>query len=557
MKRNGASILLQGLKELGVSTIFGYPGGAVLPIYDELYHDTEIKHILTAHEQGASHAAHGYARVTGKVGVCITTSGPGATNAVTGIATAFHDSIPMVVLTGQVPSTLIGKMAFQEVDIISITKAITKKNYRVDATENIPNILANAFFVANSGRPGPVVIDLPKDIQINEIDYIEEKTREEFEKLCKEKESLDNIHNIEEAIEVINKAERPMIYAGGGVVISEGAELLKEFAEKIKSPVSCSLMGQGGFPGEHEYFTGLPGMHGTRTSNYAISHCDVLIAIGARFSDRVTGKASTFAKDAKIIHIDIDEKEFGKNIRADIPLKGEVKGVLEKLLPNIKDKTENGWNDKVKEWKNKHPLKYKDNGKLSGQYVVERLYEITQGEAIITTEVGQNQIWAAQYYKFNEPRTLVSSGGMGTMGFGLGAAIGACCAGMNKRVVNIAGDGSFKMNSVELATINRYRLPIVQLVLNNSVLGMVYQWQELFYGGRFSHTIFNNDVDFVKLGLAYDIKGFRITRKEEVDEVLKAALSLNEPVIIDCMIEMDEKVYPIVPPGADITEIID
>lgn len=557
MKLKGAQVLLEHLKKLGVDTIFGYPGGAVLPIYDELYHEKEIKHILTAHEQGAAHAADGYARATGKVGVVLVTSGPGATNTVTGIATAYSDSIPMVIFTGQVAQSYIGKAAFQEVDITGITLPITKKNYLVKDVKQLPQIIEEAFRIAKEGRPGPVLVDIPKDVQIAELEYKPEKLKEEVKFEKDNSFESDFIDQLNEAVDAINSSKKPVIYAGGGIIISGASKDLLNFAEKIKSPVTCSLMALGAFPGNHEYFMGMVGMHGTRCSNYAVTNCDLLIAIGTRFSDRVIGNVEGFAPEAKIIHIDIDNTEIGKNVDVDIPLKGDVKEVLEALIDRIDEKNENEWNSQIEHWKYMYRLGCNSGKKLSPSYILNKLYELTQGECIISTEVGQNQIWAAQYFKYVKPRTFISSGGLGTMGFGLGAAIGAAVAQTQKKVINVAGDGSFKMNSHELVTVARYNIPIIQLVLNNNALGMVYQWQDMFYEKRFSSTIFNNDVDFMKLSEAYGIKGMRITKNEEVEEVLKEALEMNKPIVIECMIDTEEKVYPIVPPGESITYMID
>lgn len=559
MKMKGAQVLLECLKDIGVDTIFGYPGGAVLPIYDALYYEKNIRHILTAHEQGAAHAADGYARVTGKVGVVLVTSGPGATNTVTGIATAYRDSIPMVIITGQVPQMYLGKAAFQEVDITGITKPITKKNHIVRDIKELPKVIEEAFKIAKEGRPGPVLIDIPKDVQVAEMDYI--KGSVQFKKEIKNKSELLNNDElraqIERAIEAIDNSKRPVIYSGGGVIIADANKELKIFAEKIKSPVTCSLMALGSFPGNHEYFTGMVGMHGTRCSNYAVTESDLLIALGTRFSDRVIGKVEEFAPKAKIIHIDIDDFEIGKNVEVDIPIKGDVKEVLNIFIDKVKEKKENAWNSQIKLWKDTYKLKYTGHTTLSPQYIFEKLFEITKGECIISTEVGQNQIWAAQFFKYNNPRTFVSSGGLGTMGFGLGASIGAAVGEKNKKVINVAGDGSFKMNSNELVTLARYKLPVVQLVLNNNALGMVYQWQDLFYGKRFSSTVFDDELDFVKLSEAYGIKGIRITKNEEVEDALRYALELDEPVVIECRIDVKEKVFPIVPPGEAITYMID
>ncbi len=553
---DGARILLEGLKELGVEVIFGYPGGAVLPIYDALYDEKDIRHILTAHEQGAAHAADGYARATGKVGVVLVTSGPGATNTVTGIATAYRDSVPLVIITGQVAQPLLTKDSFQEVDILGITSTITKKNFIVKDVNELIFILEEAFAIAQSGRKGPVLVDIPKDIQVAMGNYTKVLINniKEVGVTSSFGENLER--SIREAADLINLSSQPIIYAGGGIISSEANEELVKFSEKIKAPVTCSLMGLGSISGEHKNFTGMIGMHGTRCSNYAVTKCDLLIAIGARFNDRVTSKIEGFAPDAKIIHIDIDEKELGKNIRVDIPLSGDVKVILKDLTKIVDEKSDGDWNSQIKEWKEKYPLSYNRNEGLSGQYVIEKLYEITKGKCIITTEVGQNQMWAAQYYKYLEPRTFISSGGLGTMGFGLGAAIGAYFGNTGKKVINIAGDGSFKMNSIELATISRYKIPIIQLVLNNSCLGMVHQWQEMFYDKRFSHTVFEDEVDFVKLGEAYRIKSIRVTKEEEVEAVLNYALGLNEPVLIECQISYSEKVFPMVAPGEVINNMI-
>ncbi len=559
MKLTGAQVLIECLKEQGVDLIFGYPGGAVLPIYDTLFNTKEITHILTAHEQGATHAADGYARATGRPGVVLVTSGPGATNTVTGIATAYMDSVPLVVISGQVAGNLLGRDSFQEVDIAGITMPITKHNYIVKDPDRLPHVIREAFDIATSGRPGPVVIDIPKDVQTANIDYqldnhrpMEWKTRHKWVE-----QAEFNPENFALAEELINECSNPVIYAGGGINISGANNELLEFAEKIKAPVCASLMGMGSFPGDHPYFLGMVGMHGTRYANYAVSQSDCLIAVGARFSDRVISKAETFAKNARIIHIDIDPAEISKNIEAHIPLCGDVKKLLTELTGRVKVKDENGWNQQVQKWKEDYPLKYKGQSSLSPQYVIEKLYELTDGKAIITTEVGQNQMWAAQYYKYSEPRTLITSGGLGTMGFGLGAAIGAAMGKPDRKVVNIAGDGSFKMNSTELATVSKYKVPMIQLVLNNHTLGMVRQWQDLFFQGRFSQTTLGPDVDFLKLADAYGIKNYRITSNEQVEEVLREAIALNEPVLVECDINRDEKVYPMVAPGSDIDDLID
>jgi len=558
----GAQVVIECLREQGVDVVFGFPGGAILPVYDALYDAVDINHILTAHEQGATHAADGYARATGKTGVVIVTSGPGATNTVTGIATANMDSVPMVVITGQVACSLLGRDSFQEVDITGVTAPITKHNYIVKNPKMLPDIIREAFRIARTGRPGPVLVDIPKDVQTSDIEYervavdtsyVHEDT---FHPDFYKPQVWDK--SVEEAVKALDSAEKPVIYAGGGVKISGANCQLVEFSEKIKAPVVCSFMGMGSFPGSHLNFIGMVGMHGTRSANYAVSNCDLLIAVGARFSDRVVSRVEKFASRARIIHIDIDPAELGKNVKAHIPICGDVKKSIEVLCTRVKEKKPNGWNQQIQAWQSLHPLKYKPEGTLSPQFVIEKLYEVSGGNAIITTEVGQHQMWAAQFYKYDHPKTFISSGGLGTMGFGLGAAIGACIGrGSEKRVVNIAGDGSFKMNSTELATISRYKLPIIQLVLNNHALGMVRQWQTLFFKGRYSQTTLGDEVDFVKLAAAYGIKGVRITDNDQVEQTLKDALSNLEPIVIECEINSDEKVFPIVPPGAAIDDLID
>ncbi|WPC44119.1 biosynthetic-type acetolactate synthase large subunit [Clostridium sp. JS66] len=552
MKLKGAQVLLECIKEQGIDTIFGYPGGQVLPIYDALYSTEGLTHILTAHEQGAAHAADGYARSTGKTGVVLTTSGPGATNAVTGIATAYMDSVPLVVFTGQVPQSLLGKDSFQEVDITGITVPITKENYIVTDPDKLVDTIRRAFKVASSGRPGPVVVDLPKDIQVAEIEY--ECVVNNQGALDTEKEQIDE-NAIKRALDMIKNSQRPVIYAGGGVIISGANVELREFSEKIDAPVSCSLMGMGAFPGDHENYMGMLGMHGSHCSNYAVTKCDLLIAVGARFSDRVISKVEAFAPNAKIIHIDIDPKEFGKNVDINLAVKGDTKEVLTLLNEKLEKQRHEEWLSQISKWKEIKPVNG-PVGSLSPKVIIEKLYELTKGDCIITTEVGQNQIWAAQYFKYLKPRTFVSSGGLGTMGFGLGAAIGAAIGNPDKKVINVAGDGSFKMNSTELATVAKYQVPMIQLVLNNQALGMVHQWQDLFYQGRFCNTKLGPDVDFVKLAAAYDIEAFKITEDSQVEDVLKKALSMNKPVLIECAINRDEKVFPIVPPGAPINESI-
>ncbi len=554
MQLTGAEILLECLKEQDVDTIFGYPGGAVLNIYDALArYPNNIRHYLTSHEQGAAHAADGYARVTGKVGVCMATSGPGATNLVTGIATAYMDSVPVVAITGNVALPLLGKDSFQEVDISGITMPITKHNFIVKDIDNLSTIIRRAFHIAQDGRCGPVLIDIPKDITAATTEY---EPRQPLPLNCHTESITDEA--IDKAVQIIKSSKRPLIYAGGGVVQSNAASELIEFAEKINAPVTTSLMGLGGFPGTHKLFCGLVGMHGTKTSNLAATKCDVLIALGARFSDRVVSNVEKFAPKAKIIHIDIDPAEINKNVDTYHHIIGDVKAVLQKLNGFIEKRINNTeeWTEQINHWKAAYPLNYKNDGKLRPQYIMERIYALTDGEAIISTEVGQNQIWAAQFYRYTQPRSFISSGGLGTMGYGLGAAIGAQIGQPQKRVFNIAGDGSFRMNCNELATAVEYNLPIIVVVFNNRALGMVRQWQDLFYDSRFSQTTIDRATDFVKLAEAYGALGFNLTRNEDVDQILETALKSNRTVVIDCEIDQDDKVFPIVPPGAAIDQLI-
>ncbi len=555
MELTGAQALIESLKKEGVEVIFGYPGGAVLPIYDVLYDTKEIKHILVRHEQGAAHAADGYARSTGKVGVCIATSGPGATNLVTGIATAFMDSSPVVAITGQVGTALIGRDSFQEADVAGITSHITKHNYLVKTAEEIPQVVKEAFHIASTGRPGPVVIDIPKDTQINKLKY----KYPEKPDLPGYKPTLQgHPKQIALAVEAIKESKKPVIYAGGGVILSGAAKELTEFAIKCHIPVTTTLMGKGGFPDTHELALHMPGMHGTAYANYAITECDLLIAIGARFDDRVTGRIEHFAPNAKIIHIDIDPAEIGKNVDVDIPIVGDVKLTLKKLIEKVtqglKDKP---WIKQIEEWKKKYPLSYKKTGGLKPEFIVEQIYEVTGGDAIITTEVGQNQMWAAQYYKFTKPRTLITSGGLGTMGYGFPAAIGAQVGNPNKTVIDIAGDGSIQMNIQEMTTAVNYKLPVKICVLNNCYLGMVRQWQELIYKKRYSQTDLCNNPDLVKLAEAYGAKGMRVTKQEEVKKALKQAMEIKDrPVLIDFHVAREENVFPFVPAGQAINQMI-
>lgn len=550
MQLTGSQILVECLKEQGVDTIFGYPGGAVLNIYDELYrHQDEIRHILTSHEQGASHAADGYARSTGKVGVCLATSGPGATNLVTGIATAYMDSVPMVAITGNVAVNLLGKDSFQEVDIAGITMPVTKHNFIVKDVNQLADTLRKAFTIAQTGRPGPVLVDIAKDVTANKGEYsrVTPPVIERVSNTFREEEIL-------EAVKLIEESQKPVIFIGGGAVISDASEEVREFVRKTDAPVTDTLMGKGAFSGEEQYYTGMLGMHGTKTANLSVTECDLLITIGSRFSDRVTGNTARFARNAKILQIDIDPAEINKNILVHHAVIGDIKEVLKVLNDKLTEQKNPEWISHVMEMKEAYPLKYRDKG-LSGPFILEKLYEITEGEAIITTEVGQHQMWSAQFYKYKNPRTFITSGGLGTMGYGLGACIGAKVANPDKTVINIAGDGCFRMNMNEIATATRYNIPIIQIIFNNHVLGMVRQWQSLFYGERYSYTTLNDSVDFVKLAEAMGAKGYRVTEKDELEGVIKEAISLNIPVVIDCFIESDDKVWPMVAPGAAIDEV--
>ena len=551
MKLTGAEIVIECLKEQGVDTVFGYPGGAILNVYDALYqHQNEIRHILTSHEQGAAHAADGYARATGKVGVCFATSGPGATNLVTGIATAYMDSIPVVAITCNVGVSLLGKDSFQEIDIAGITMPITKHNYIVKDVNQLADTIRRAFGIARRGRPGPVLIDIPKDVTANMAEYEPKKIVQPRRREC-----VDEVE-LQAAADMIQEAKKPYIFVGGGAVLSDAAEELLEFAKKVDAPVADSLMGKGAFPGTDPYYTGMLGMHGTKTSNHGVSECDLLIVVGARFSDRVTGNTKTFAKNAKILQIDVDAAEINKNIVVDASIVGDEKEVLKRILAEVPEMRHSEWTAHISELKEKYPLRY-DHSQLTGPYIIEKLYELTKGDAIITTEVGQNQMWAAQYFKYKEPRTFLSSGGLGTMGYGLGAAIGAKMGRPDKTVVNIAGDGCFRMNMNEIATAVRCGRPLIEIVLNNHVLGMVRQWQTLFYDHRYSHTILNDAVDFVKLAEAMGAKAIRITKMEEVEPALKEALACPGPIVLDCMIDQDLSVFPMVPAGASIDDIFD
>ena len=551
MQLTGSEIVIECLKEQGVDTVFGYPGGAILNVYDELYkHQNEIKHILTSHEQGAAHAADGYARATGKVGVCLATSGPGATNLVTGIATAYMDSIPIVAITCNVGVSLLGKDSFQEIDITGITLPITKHNFIVKDVNNLAATIRKAFAIAKKGRPGPVLIDIPKDVTANKAEYVKEKpvAVEPSQNICETQ--------LDTAVEMIKEAKKPYIFVGGGAILSGASEELYTFAKKVDAPVTDSLMGKGAFPGTDPLYTGMLGMHGTKTSNYGVSECDLLVVIGARFSDRVTGNAQKFAQNAKIIQIDVDVAEMNKNVMISAGVVGDIKVVLDRLNERLEQQDHAEWVTKIQEYKEKYPLVYHKDV-LSGPFVVEEIYRQTKGEAIISTEVGQHQMWAAQFYKYTKPRTFLTSGGLGTMGYGLGAALGAKSGREDKVVVNIAGDGCFRMNMNEIATAVRHNIPVIQVVINNHVLGMVRQWQNLFYGQRYSATVLNDAVDFVKLAEAMGAEGIRATTQEEFKSAFEKAMNLGRPVVIDCQIDSDDKVWPMVAPGAAISEAFD
>lgn len=551
MQLTGAEIVVECLKEQGVDTVFGYPGGSILNIYDALYkHSDEINHILTSHEQGAAHAADGYARATGKVGVCLATSGPGATNLVTGIATAYMDSVPLVAITANVTLPLLGKDSFQEVDIAGVTMPITKHGYIVKDINILADTIRKAFEIARSGRPGPVLVDITKDVTANLCEY----TKKTIEKPERKKAFTEA--DIEKALELINASKKPYIYLGGGAIISEASEEVRTFAKRIDAPVCDTLMGKGAYDGHDELYTGMIGMHGTKTSNFGVCECDLLIALGARFSDRVVGNPSKFASNAKILQIDIDAAEINKNIKTDASVVGDLKLVLEELNAKLEQKDNKEWTAHIKELKEKYPLRYEEDG-LSCPYIIEEIDRITEGKALITTDVGQHQMWAAQYYKYSEPRTFLSSGGLGTMGYGLGACIGAKMGRPDKVCINIAGDGCFRMNMNELATASRYNIPIIQVVINNHVLGMVRQWQTLFYDHRYSQTILNDSVDFCMVAKGLGCEAIRITKKEEAAPAFEKALSLKRPVLIECVIPEDDKVFPMVPAGAPISEAFD
>lgn len=554
MKLNGAEILLESLRREGVEVIFGYPGGAVLPIYDALY-DDPLRHILARHEQGAAHAADGYARSTGRVGVCLATSGPGATNLVTGLANAYMDSVPLVAFTGQVGTKLIGRDSFQEADITGITLPVTKHNYLVKDVADIPRVVKEAFHIASTGRPGPVLVDLPKDISMTKAAKPEFPS--EINLPGYKPTYVGNARQVKAAAAAIEQAQRPVIYAGGGVVIAHAGEQLVKLAERIDAPVTTTLMGMAGFPSRHPLFLGMLGMHGTASANYAVTEADLLIAIGARFDDRVTGNIQSFAPHAKIIHIDIDPAEIGKNVRVDIPIVGDAKNVVEALLEILPEKQHLAWNDKTKDWKRHHPLRYRSiEGEIAPQQVVETINALATKNAIFVTEVGQNQMWAAQYLDFTSARSLITSGGLGTMGFGFPAAIGAQVGNPDRLVVDISGDGSFQMNIQELATVATYNLPVKVVILNNGCLGMVRQWQELFHQGRYSSTQLTHNPDFVKLAEAYGVKGMRAVRPEELHPVLEKAFNWQGPVVVDCHVTEMENVFPMVPQNGSINKML-
>ena len=552
MKLNGSEIIVECLKEQNVDTIFGYPGGAILNVYDALYkHSDEITHILTSHEQGASHAADGYARATGKVGVCFATSGPGATNLVTGIATAYMDSIPVVAITCNVTVPLLGKDSFQEIDIAGVTMPITKHNFIVKDVTKLADVIRAAFRIAKEGRPGPVLIDVTKDVTAAECDYIKEtpKTIERQTDTIKEED-------VERAVEMIKASKRPYVFVGGGVIASDASDELARFVKKIDAPVADSLMGKGAFDGTDPHYTGMLGMHGTKTSNFGVSECDLLIAIGARFSDRVTGNANKFAKNAKILHFDIDAAEINKNIHSDASVVGDALEILKRVNAKLEQQDRHEWLEHIHDYEKQYPMAYRKDC-LNGPLIMEKIYELTKGEAIISTDVGQHQMWAAQHYKYKKPRTLLTSGGLGTMGYGLGAAIGAKVGCKDKTVINIAGDGCFRMNMNEVATATRYNIPVIEIIFNNHVLGMVRQWQDLFYRKRYSATVLDDCVDFVKVSEGMGAKGYRVQTIEEFEAALKDAMALNIPCVIDCLIDREDKVFPMVSPGAAISEAFD
>lgn len=549
MELNGSQIVIECLKEQGVDTVFGYPGGTILNIYDELYrHTDEITHILVSHEQGAAHAADGYARSTGKVGVCMATSGPGATNLVTGIATAYMDSVPVVAITANVAKSGLGKDSFQEIDIVGATMPFTKHNFIVKDIENLADTLRKAFVIAKSGRPGPVLVDITKDVTANKYEY----TKQEPIKI---ERKTDNIKesDIDTVIAMIDEAKKPFILVGGGAVIADAEAEVRTFAELVDAPVCDTLMGKGAIEGTNPRYTGMIGMHGTKTSNFGVTQCDLLLVLGARFSDRVTGNAKQFASNAKIVHMDVDPSEINKNVKTDASIIGDIKEILTILNKKVTKQDHSEWMSYIYEMKEKYPLVL-DKSKLTGPAVIDSLYQITNGDAIVTTDVGQHQMWAAQFYKYKAPRQLITSGGLGTMGYGVGACIGSKMGNKDRICVNIAGDGCFRMNMNEIATATRYNIPIIQIVINNHVLGMVRQWQTLFYGKRYSNTTLNDSVDFVKVSEGMGAKAYKVTTVDEFESALKEAIELNIPCVIECQIDSDDKVFPMVPAGTAISE---
>jgi acetolactate synthase-1/2/3 large subunit len=559
-KLSGAQVFVDCLKREKVDTVFGFPGGAVLNLYDELF-QSPIKHYMVRHEQAAVHAADGYARATGRVGVCLVTSGPGATNTVTGLATAYMDSIPVVVFSGQVPTLLIGNDAFQEADMLGITRSCTKHNYLVQSRKDLARIIHEAFHIARTGRPGPVLVDIPKDITAEIAPY--EPVRK-VELRGYNPTTSGHPGQIDRALHLLTKSKRPVLYTGGGIILANASRELKRLAEQLNAPVTMTLMGLGGFPGTHPLSLGMLGMHGTYRANMAISHADVVLAIGARFDDRVTGRIDDFAREATIVHVDVDPTSISKNVKVDVPIVGDAGIVLRQMLDMLKKPKfaaakrpeRAAWLAQIEAWKKEGRLAYQTTGALKPQFIVEKIYEVTRGEALITTEVGQNQMWAVQYYPFKRPRTLFTSGGLGTMGYGLPAALGVQVARPDKLVIDIAGDGSIQMNIQELATASQYHLPVKIAILNNGYLGMVRQWQELFYDRRYASVDMSFQPDFVKLAEAYDAVGFRTDRADEVVPILKEAIATPKPVIMDFRISREENVYPMVPAGAPLTEMI-
>ena len=552
MLLTGSQIVAECLIEQGVDTVFGYPGGTILNIYDALYqYQDKIHHILTSHEQGAAHAADGYARSTGKVGVCMATSGPGATNLVTGIATAYMDSTPLVAITANVAVSLLGRDSFQEIDIAGVTMPITKHNFIVKDIKDLAPTIRKAFHIASEGRPGPVLVDITKDVTAAKFDF-----EPIVPEVIEPRKYTYGAQELDQAIKMIEASEKPFIFVGGGAIASDAASELKEFAEKIDAPVTDSLMGKGAYDNTRPRYTGMLGMHGTKASNFGVSQCDLLIVVGARFSDRVTGDTNSFAKDAKIIHIDVDAAEINKNVVVDLGIVGDAKNVLKELNEKLTRQNHPQWLKEIRDLKERYPLSYDDEG-LTGPYVIEQIDYLTNSEAIICTDVGQHQMWAAQYFNYRRPRQFISSGGAGTMGFGLGAAMGAKLANPHQTVFNIAGDGCFRMNLNELATLSRYNIPVIQVVMNNQVLGMVRQWQTLFYGQRYSNTILEDKVDFCKVAEGLGCKAIKVTTKEEIASAIKIAMEHDGPVVIECMIGKDDKVFPMVAPGGAIAEAFD